>query len=193
MAGRERDSKSLTIVFPGSDRNRACELQVRPGETIRELKEKEPLLKGFSLFKSEYSLPSREDVDLFEHVEDGDIFFASSVQKVGGGPGVASGHSVPKLWVQRNWRRFEGGYSGYYRAGGFRFFGSVEEDYGLGYKVYIWDPPKCMKRHPEWKCFVHVGHDRYQIHFIDRINGVDEAILNVERLLREAYISYGDS
>ncbi|MBU1194023.1 MAG: hypothetical protein KKE62_01680 [Proteobacteria bacterium] len=54
-------------------------------------------------------------------------------------------------------------------------------------KVYIKNPPSFLKSHKHWGCFMHQGDGWYLVHFLKRINGLDDAILNVQRLITEAF------
>jgi len=68
----------------------------------------------------------------------------------------------------------------------FRWEGAIQDDH-YEMKVFIKDPPMVLQNHKHWQCFNHKGDGWYLVHFLNDINGLDDAILNVQRLIAEAY------
>lgn len=58
------------------------------------------------------------------------------------------------------------------------------------FKVYIRNPPSALQRHEHWQCFNYAGDGWFSVHFINPLDGLDDAILNVQRLIAEAHWFY---
>jgi hypothetical protein len=96
--------------------------------------------------------------------------------------------SEKPLWQKLGWDKVGQNYYGTYqfRHDG-KWYGHIREGY-INLEVYIWWPPAALELHPRWPCFVHQGKNKYLIHFTNKLIGVDDAIINVQRLLAEAII-----
>ena len=106
-----------------------------------------------------------------------------------------SGATFTPLWQKRGWML--NAQNKNYSVGQYKFYnkqlnetlqweGAVKiSSYEI--KVFIKNPPAVLKNHKHWECFMHQGDGWYLVHFLERINGLDDAILNVQRLISEAY------
>lgn len=107
-----------------------------------------------------------------------------------------SGRAFVPLWQKAGWRL--NAQNPNYSIGQYKFYskklkktlrwdGAIKNSL-YEVKVYIKDPPSFLKNHQHWQCFMHQGDGWYLVHFLERINGLDDAILNVQRLISEAYL-----
>lgn len=86
-------------------------------------------------------------------------------------------------WEDRGWRRTDGRYTGYYLG---KYPGEVVAR-GKSFQFFIMNPPKGLKYHPHWQCFISRGKDRFLVHFTPpRPKNVDSGILAIENILRGA-------
>jgi hypothetical protein len=108
---------------------------------------------------------------------------------------TSSGDNFMPLWQKAGWLvnvHDPSLYIGTYRffdkrrQKTFRWEGAIQ--YGPHeIKVYIKDPPVKLQSHEHWQCFNHKGDGWYLVHFLYDLKGLDDAILNVQRLIAEAY------
>lgn len=108
---------------------------------------------------------------------------------------TASGERFVPLWQKAGWQL--NAQNPEYSIGQYKFYskeigkkltwdGAIENrTYEV--KVYIKNPPSFLMNHEHWECFMHQGNGWYLVHFLQRIKGLDDAILNVQRLISEAY------
>jgi len=79
---------------------------------------------------------------------------------------------------------------GYYRTK----FGSFKgEIIPASLSFYIFKPPKELKNHSHWACFSHRGGSKYSIHFAYLPRDIDSGIMQVERILHEAFSQHSSS
>lgn len=93
------------------------------------------------------------------------------------------------VWQEKGWTRVDNGtYCGFFEVPN-RGKWNGEVQFGRsGFKaIYICDPPQVIRRHSKWTCFAHCGNGWYTVHMHKLPRNADEAILNVERILNEAY------
>ena len=77
------ESKKIQLAVPAAGEGACREMEIFPGTTVRSMKQHCPKLKGHSVFKDWDSLPFKEDVDLFEKVNNGSQLYIASYQDVG--------------------------------------------------------------------------------------------------------------
>ena len=106
-----------------------------------------------------------------------------------------SGDTFMPLWQKAGWMvnvHDSNLYIGTYRffdkrrQKEFRWEGAIQNS-PHEMKVFIKDPPAKLQNHQHWQCFNHKGDGWYLVHFLYDLNGLDDAILNVQRLIAEAY------
>jgi len=106
-----------------------------------------------------------------------------------------SGGTFTPLWQKAGW--MVNVHDSNLYIGTFRFFDKRRQE-DLGWegaiqagpyemKVFIKHPPVALQNHKHWQCFNHQGDGWYLVHFLYDLNGLDDAILNVQRLIAEAY------
>ncbi|MEA3357806.1 MAG: hypothetical protein U9R17_00095 [Thermodesulfobacteriota bacterium] len=102
------------------------------------------------------------------------------------------------LWKKLGWKPYNEAQN--YYVGKYGFFdrktnrilawnGAIDKT-AYRIKVYIENPPYELQNHKHWQCFTHCSGGWYGIHFLNKIEGLDDAILNVQRLIAEAYWFY---
>lgn len=96
------------------------------------------------------------------------------------------------LYEEKGWRKNGHLYQGYYRINGRRWRGEIYERYPGFYEAFIYDPPvQNLKRHPHGPCFNPNGTaGRWKVHFREMPMNVDQAIMNIETILKEAVVRY---
>ena len=93
--------------------------------------------------------------------------------------------------VEQGWQRSGGGLlsnlklKGYYRTRYGSFRGEIK--LGSSPSFYIFKPPDELRDHSHWVCFSPRGGGRYSIHFVVRPRDVDSAIMQIERMIHEAF------
>lgn len=85
-------------------------------------------------------------------------------------------------WVLQSER-----YWGRYRTAHGSWRGSVKQTKRGNLKFSIYDPPKELKKHSHWVCFRHRGEGRYSVHFSTKPENLSAGILELERILVEAF------
>ena len=119
------------------------------------------------------------------------------VQKKKSSPEVIKRQNYPDipLHVKNKWEKVldrPGVITGYYHFFNkrtnqkMRWHGEIHLNHIIN--VYIYDPPSVLRNHKHYQCFIHRGIGWYEVHFLNEIKGIDDAILNVQRLIAEAYI-----
>lgn len=109
-----------------------------------------------------------------------------------------SGFTFTPLWQKLGWRVNAG--NKYQFIGEYRFYDKEREERWswegaiqtgpYEFKVYIRNPPSALRRHRHWQCFNHAGDGWFSVHFLNPLDGLDDAILNVQRLIAEAHWFY---
>jgi hypothetical protein len=109
-----------------------------------------------------------------------------------------SGLEFTPLWQKLGWKVNAG--NKYQFIGHYRFYDKrKKEDFGwegaiqtgpYEFKVFIRNPPNALKQHHHWQCFNYTGNGWFSVHFINPLDGLDDAILNVQRLITEAHLFY---
>lgn len=94
-------------------------------------------------------------------------------------------------WDERGWTRTSNGgreiFEGYYMVGARRFRGRIEtRNRGRKVEVYIYNPPREIKRHPHGACFQLIKDGWFYLHWSRPAQNVDDAILYMERVLDES-------
>lgn len=92
------------------------------------------------------------------------------------------------LYEEMGWRKNGHLYQGYYQANGRKWRGEIYEHYRGFYEAFIYNPPvQNLKRHPHGPCFNPNGvTGRWKVHFREMPMNVDQAIMNIETILKEA-------
>ena len=109
-----------------------------------------------------------------------------------------SGLKFTPLWQKFGWRVNAGNKHQF--IGAYRFFDKKREERlswegaiqtgPYEFKVFIKNPPNALKRHRHWQCFNYAGDGWFSVHFLNPLDGLDDAILNVQRLITEAHWFY---
>jgi len=95
--------------------------------------------------------------------------------------------NITPLWQERKWSKSGSLYLGYYRTPYGAYKGEIVEQYqGYG-RYYIFNPPSCLSRHSHYACFIPKGGNKYEVHFSEKANNVDEGIMAIEKILAEAH------
>jgi hypothetical protein len=111
---------------------------------------------------------------------------------------TGSGFQFIPLWQKLGWRVNAGNkyqFIGEYRfrdrkkEESYRWEGAIQTG-PYEFKVYIRNPPSALQRHEHWRCFNYAGEGWFSVHFINPLDGLDDAILNVQRLIAEAHWFY---
>lgn len=89
-------------------------------------------------------------------------------------------------WQERKWKKKGETYNGYYRTMYESKKGLIINHSGF-VDLYIFDPPSQLWKHPHWQCFRHRGGGKYLVHFGIKPKDVSSGIIEVERILNEAY------
>ncbi len=90
-------------------------------------------------------------------------------------------------WRERGWTRTGRTYAGSYQTPYGAVYGLIEEGLSGHIEFYIYDPPREIRDHSHWTCFVPHGDDWYLVHMAKRPMDVSSGLLTIERLLTEAY------
>ena len=89
------------------------------------------------------------------------------------------------LWREKGWHQAGNIYFGNYKTRLGIFSGEiVDERYG-GIQLYIYSPPRALKKHPHWICFCHKGNSKYWLHLRDTCPDVESGIVTVETIINE--------
>lgn len=88
---------------------------------------------------------------------------------------------------ERGWQKRGDSFFGYYRTPFGAYSGRIVTRQFGGNSFYIKNPPNCLWSSPHAACFRQKGNDGYEVHFSQRGNTLDDGILAVERILREAH------
>ena len=101
--------------------------------------------------------------------------------------------SARPYYEEQGWERHAAGLfstktilKGFYRTPYGSFEGEIALN-GSSPSFYIINPPEQLKNHSHWVCFSYRGQGRYWIHFSRRPKDVDSGILQIERMLNEAF------
>ena len=109
-------------------------------------------------------------------------------QVLGGpAPTVTIKRSQIPYWQERGWRQDGRTYRGTYKTPYGSFVGRIEQIRPGNFRLYIFDPPRDVRRHRHWTCFQSQGDGRYRIHMSRMPDDVSSGILAIERLLTEAF------
>ncbi len=95
------------------------------------------------------------------------------------------------IWHRLGWRKLKIGYQGHYQFRQHKWPGLIKTDASGDLDAFIWNPPEALRNHRHWNCFSHEGGGKFRVHFLDDVENVNDAILNVQRLLAEAIIFEG--
>ena len=90
-------------------------------------------------------------------------------------------------WQERGWRQEGRAYRGTYKTAYGSFVGRIEQVRPGNFRLYMFDPPKDVRRHAHWTCFQGQGDESYRIHMSQMPDDVSSGILAIERLLTEAF------
>ncbi len=91
-------------------------------------------------------------------------------------------------WKQRGWGKSGNKYYGYYRTKFGSFRGQARISPSRQTKLYIQNPPDCLREHSHWACFVKENNGWFFIHNND--NGefdLSSGIIQIEQILTEAF------
>jgi hypothetical protein len=97
--------------------------------------------------------------------------------------------SARPYYEEQGWQFGRGGWfstpklTGYYRTP----FGSFKGEATDSLTFFIFDPPEELKSHSHWVCFSYRGGGKYFIHFRVRPKDIDSGIMQVERMINEAF------
>jgi hypothetical protein len=89
--------------------------------------------------------------------------------------------------IQQGWKLTKGSerrWEGYYRTRYGSFRGKVE--HSSPPKFYIHNPPEPLHHH-HWACFTEASGGWYSIHFKIRPKDADSGVMEIERLINEAF------
>ena len=96
--------------------------------------------------------------------------------------------SEKPYWEQRGWRKVFDKYHGYYRTAHGSFKGEATVSYSGQIELFIAKPPKCLRKHSHWACFMKRPDGRFFIHNNKNgIIGLSSGIMDVERIITEAF------
>jgi hypothetical protein len=116
---------------------------------------------------------------------------AKEPQRVVNGRAVVRRDQRP-LWQQKNWKRSENEYHGYYRNRFGAWKGKITVSLARRVEILIQNPPRAMSKHHKWACFHALDNDWYSIHHHGVKNGdVSSAIVQIESILTEAIKEFG--
>ena len=90
-------------------------------------------------------------------------------------------------WQERGWRHDGRTYRGTYKTAYGSFIGRIEQVRPGNFRLYIFDPPRDVRKHRHWTCFQSQGDKSYRIHMSRMPDDVSSGILAIERLLTEAF------
>ncbi|MCK4351854.1 hypothetical protein KAW65_00410 [candidate division WOR-3 bacterium] len=94
--------------------------------------------------------------------------------------------SKKPYWQERGWKRHRWMYTGYYRTRYGSWDGKIE-NITCYPKFYIHNPPSKLQQHPHWECFICRGRRWFLIHFKQNPRNIDSGIIQVERIINEAF------
>jgi hypothetical protein len=105
----------------------------------------------------------------------------------GPAPTVTIKRSEIPYWRERGWRQEGRTYLGTYKTAYGSFIGRIDEVRPRTFRLYIFDPPKDVRKHGHWTCFQRQGNGSFRIHMSRMPEDVSSGILSIERLLTEAF------
>jgi len=88
---------------------------------------------------------------------------------------------------ERGWKRRNGTFRGRYRTACGSWEGSATPSWGGHLEFSIHNPPRELEEHSHWVCFRHRGEGRYAVHFSTEPENLSAGILEIERILTEAF------
>lgn len=101
-------------------------------------------------------------------------------------PRHAVARQIRTLLEERGWVRRGGSYFGYYRTPSAAFPGRIVLRPGQPPTYYLVDPPASLFAGPHAPCFKAKGGGSYEVHFARRGPALDDGLLAVEGVLRDA-------
>jgi hypothetical protein len=104
-------------------------------------------------------------------------------------PHGAAHRATTTLMEQRGWKQVEPGvFAGPYATRHGTWDGEIERAADT-LRVFIYDPPARMRRHPKWPCFHSADGGWYRIHLhTNPVDGDPNAVVRyVEQLITESY------
>ena len=94
-------------------------------------------------------------------------------------------------WELKHWRANGNRLRGFYRTPHGSIEGYIKHYKSSRPEFFIVNPPQQLRRHKHWICFHNVGSNRYSIHFSPAPSSADAGILEVEKVLAEAFLQQG--
>ena len=95
-----------------------------------------------------------------------------------------------KYWQEQGWRLNGYVMAGYYRTFYRSFRGRIELFDSGDHQYFVHDPPRQLRQHPHWSCFVSRGNGLYWVHFSLKPRNVDTGIITIEKILCQALERY---
>jgi hypothetical protein len=90
------------------------------------------------------------------------------------------------LWKEKDWYRSGDKYVGNYVTRLGTFSGEIVDKPYDGLQLYIFSPPRALRKHPHWPCFRHRGKSKYWLHLVDTCPDVESGIVTMETILNQA-------
>ena len=141
-------------------------------------------LTDYQLCPTDNQLPFGRNEKVYDKVGDGSVLFAYREATAGA---YAPALPCPSLYLRRGWVKRDKWWYGYYRTKFGSFEGKIRPRLLQSPKYYLRNPPKEMKSHPEWSCFMKHDNGWYSVHFITAPESIDEGIKSLEEIIAEAF------
>ncbi|MDD5599015.1 MAG: hypothetical protein PHV82_13790 [Victivallaceae bacterium] len=102
-------------------------------------------------------------------------------------PAVVERNQEP-YWKQRGWGKSGDRFYGFFRTKFGSFRGQARISPSRQTKLYIRNPPECLKKHDHWACFVKENNGWFFIHnYNDGEFDLSSGIIQIEQILTEAF------
>jgi hypothetical protein len=101
-------------------------------------------------------------------------------------------HPVDRpYWALQHWNLVGNRLNGFYRTPHGSVRGYVQYPQAPRPEFYIVQPPKELRQHSHWMCFHPAGADTFSVHFYPAPPSADAGILEIEKVLGEAFSGRG--
>ena len=104
-------------------------------------------------------------------------------------PPIRVGRREIPYWQESGWVRSGNTYTGRYGTRYGSWEGQINQRRGSNIELFIIHPPERLASHPHWVCFNSKGRGLYWLHFNQNPKSISGGILEMERILTEAFES----